>query len=500
SGPRISRAGFGNADSDYSQFNASLPANDSYPAVRPWFPLAKNGNWQEVLPSIGDGYPYNCSAFFMYAADPLFTTPAVRTVSETVLKDTSKLGLFVSIDIEINETNVFADYILPDTTYLEKWSTPHVSPAVLTKQSGMRQPVVGRVWNGTGYTNIADYFTSSGGVSNLVTDLENASLSGSNYAWSANPYYVPYLPDTRVVEDIYCEIATRLATALGVGSGWMAGFGPSAFTGASSPNSGTRTELRTAWDWAYRLFANIGAESTPVTGGGDAANVAYLLARGGRFADGDGYDTTNPTYLSSKLNGFYHFYSDMLADTINTATGLKWQDGLGGYENPFTDWRGNSFDYSASYPLYLNTYKPAWHTQSRTAVCPTLMGLWPENYIEMNTADATARGIVTGDMVRLASTGNPTGVEGKALVNDNIVQGVVSVSASFGHWEMHSRAPMLDGGPDGFDPTRGAGVNGNLVQDLDPMLGVSSGNRVALQDVLGGSCNYYSTRVEVTKL
>ncbi|MHC4600026.1 MAG: molybdopterin dinucleotide binding domain-containing protein [Planctomycetota bacterium] len=501
-GPRISRAGYSDVNSDYTDVKfTNARALDGFPPPRPWFPLAKNGNWQEVIPSMNDGYPYNCSVLFTYAADPLFTTPASRAVSEQVFASGApnydKIKLFVSIDVEINETNVWADYILPDTTYLEKWSTPHVSPAVLTKVSGMRQPVVGRVWDGTTYQHISNYFTSNANIRTLVDDLTNASSSGNNYAWSGNPYYVPYLPDTRIVEDIYGELAMRLGAALGIAGGWMPAFGPNGFTAGASPdyNAAPYTRLITAWDWYYRLFANFGIEGGSVSAGTNEDDIAYLLARGGRFADGDGYDTTDPNYLGSKIDKLYTFYSDRLASTYNTLTGLPIQDGLGNYLNNFQDWRGTAFDYSANYPLLSNTYKPAWHTQSRTVVCPTLMGLWPENFVEMNTADAAARGIVTGDTVRLASTSNPTGVVGKALVSDNMAQGVVGVSASFGHWEMHSRAPMLDGGPDGFDPTRAAGVNINPVLELDPNLG-----DVALQDILGGSCSFYDTRLEVTKL
>jgi anaerobic selenocysteine-containing dehydrogenase len=495
SGPRISRAGYFDTNSDYANF--AIQAAEGYPARRPWFPMAKNGNWQEVLPSIDDGYPYACTAFFMYAADPLFTTPSAREVSERVLKDPAKVKLFVSIDIEVNETNVFADYILPDTTFLEKWSTPHISPAILTKVSHVRQPVVGKIWNGSGYTDIAEYFTGSAPVAQLVADLEAAS-AGGNYSWTANPYYVPYLPNTRTPEDIYCDLARRIGSRLGILGNVLPAFGPNAFPALGAPNG--RTQLDTAWDWYLYMFANLADEGTPVPGATLNDRIAYLLERGGRFDDGDGYDTTDSTFLRSKINKFYHFYSSPMAAIVDTANGQALGDGLGDYVDPFQDWLGNPFDYSANYPLLTITYKPAWHTQSRTALCPTLMGLMPSNFVEMNTVDATARGVVTGDKVKVTSNSYPQGITGDALVNDNIAQGVIAVSASFGHWELHSRAPIIDGWLGGADPTRGAGINANPILDVDPSLGASSGARVCLQDKLGGSCSFFNTRVEVTKL
>ena len=31
---------------------------EGYPAKRPWFPFGTHGNYQEVIPSLQDGYPY----------------------------------------------------------------------------------------------------------------------------------------------------------------------------------------------------------------------------------------------------------------------------------------------------------------------------------------------------------------------------------------------------------------------------------------------------------
>ena len=51
-----------------------------------------------------------------------------------MLQDTAKIPLFIATDIVIGETSMYADYIIPDLSYLERWSNPlGTSPVVLTK-------------------------------------------------------------------------------------------------------------------------------------------------------------------------------------------------------------------------------------------------------------------------------------------------------------------------------------------------------------------------------
>jgi tetrathionate reductase subunit A len=52
------------------------------------------------------------------------------------------LPLFIASDIVIGETSMYADYIFPDTTYLERWEFPGAHPSVAPKVFPIRQPVV----------------------------------------------------------------------------------------------------------------------------------------------------------------------------------------------------------------------------------------------------------------------------------------------------------------------------------------------------------------------
>jgi anaerobic selenocysteine-containing dehydrogenase len=81
--------------------------------------------------------------------------------------------LIVAIDKQITETTAFADYILPDTTYLERWDVCVSPPSVTPRGFGVRHPMVGAL----------------------------DARSGT---------YVPILPETRVMEEILADLAFRL--------------------------------------------------------------------------------------------------------------------------------------------------------------------------------------------------------------------------------------------------------------------------------------------------
>ena len=485
-GVKISRAGSTYFGSDeHTAFGYDLP--NGHPK-RPWFPQARHGNWQELEGGVDDAYPYGCSVLFIYAGNPLYSTPGLRDHGPRVYGDTSKIGLFISVDVEINETNVFADYILPDTTYLEKWSTPHLAPVILTSVSGFRQPVVGEVWDGTRYVDI-----SSVDRPTLIGYLNAASGSGNNYAWSPTPYFRPIFTDTRTPEDLYCDLARRLGQNLGIAGGWLPAFGPNAFTTGDDVTASTA--LMTSWDWFRRLGVNIARgdnfPGSEVPGADDMERLAYILDRGGRFADGDGY---NGNYLAKTHGKLFSIYSESLALTKRSDFDGTF-DGLGKYEDPLVDWTGQPLD-DGAYRFTLLTWKPAHHTQSRTAVCPSLMAIWPENFVWVNSSDAASVGVKTGDRVRLTSPTSPVaGLEVKALATEGIRPGCVAISNSYGHWQMHSVPPQIDGVPAAFDVARGAGAAPNGLMRIDPRLG-----NVCIEDPIGGSASFYDTKVNITKI
>lgn len=112
-----------------------------YPSQRPWFPFSRGGLSVETLSGIDQQYPYPCKILFTYFFNPVYSIPGGYRYKET-LKSTDKVPLHVSIDIAINESNIYADYIVPDISYSEGhygFLTPH-APAL--KFTGVRTPTI----------------------------------------------------------------------------------------------------------------------------------------------------------------------------------------------------------------------------------------------------------------------------------------------------------------------------------------------------------------------
>ncbi len=458
SGIEITRAG---TKYESSSEYASKPPGSQYPATRPWFPFAKYGNYQELIPSIGARYPYPCQALILYWNNAAYSAPAHRDIAKQVLTDEEKLPFFVAIDVDFGETSSLADILLPDVTFLEQWMTPHVAPTMLTTISGVRQPVVGAI-NGIP-------------VHELQGMPEKAVYRG-------------LYPDCRQMIDMLIEIGKAMG---------LPGVGANAFPGTLAFGNGNDTSLDSAWDWYKRMISNLAGEAGSLVPGSDELEkIDYVLARGGIFAPVSGaYDSVNPDHLAKKFDkGELHFYVEDFGKAFDSMTGQR-LSGTPIHEAIKTVLDRPILD-DPDFPLILVTYKPAWHAQARTIVNNHLLALMPENYVEISAQDASDRGIVTGDMVCVRSITNPRTVTGRALVVEGMRPGVVAMAHSFGHWEMSSRSHAVNGLPTDFDSRRGNGIQANVVMENDPDLD----NSVCLQDKIGGSASFYDSRIQVEKI
>jgi len=72
---------------------------------------------------------------------PVYALPAGHT-NIGILADVQKVPLFVTSDIVIGQTSMYADYIFPDLSYLERWEFHGSHPSVAPKIQPIRQPVI----------------------------------------------------------------------------------------------------------------------------------------------------------------------------------------------------------------------------------------------------------------------------------------------------------------------------------------------------------------------
>ena len=101
----------------------------------------------------------------------------------------------------------------------------------------------------------------------------------------------------------------------------------------------------------------------------------------------------------------------------------------------------------------------------------------------------------TGDLVKVTSASNNQGVEGKAKVRQGLKPGVIAISHHYGHWQQHSRPIEIDGAATGFDPSRGAGIQPTPIMRTDNQY-----PNVSLQEPIAGSCSFFDTFVNITKV
>lgn len=458
SGVPISRHG-----KSYEKEAPNLFARDGYPAKRPWTPLNTRWNYQEILPSIADGYPYPIKALILYWNNILYSTPAAKEVGAQILQDESKIPILIAFDILMGETSKYADYILPDTTWLERFSTPHVSPAIVTTTSGFRQPLVGTFQKAFVGNKERSFYVSPRATGNVAKDF----WTGTNEA--SGP---------QLLEDILIALGGRLG---------IPGMGSLAFdTSGAAPGYDWRTGLFSATDWYQNILNNLAIEA--------GVTVDEILKKGGAFAPINGIpsdeaESYSGNFIRKAYKGIHHFYVEKLKTTKDSMTG-KVYNPLPAYI-PIQDSLGKNINVSKSFfPFELITYKNVYHAQARTICNPWLQLIKPVNFLDMNRQDARALGLETGDMVRII---NPDGVtaEGMVFVTDGIRPGVVAICHSYGHWEMGSSP--VNGGT--YDPARGLGIACSPLNMLDPKLG-----SVCLQDTIGGSASFYDTRVRLEKV
>lgn len=87
---------------------------------------------------------------------------------------------------------------------------------------------------------------------------------------------------------------------------------------------------------------------------------------------------------------------------------------------------------NSTYPFWLNTGRVIEHFHSRTKTkrVAQLHEMAPENYVEISTADASALGVVTGNLVKVTSRRGEIVV--KAKVTDTVKAGAVFIPMHFG--------------------------------------------------------------------
>ncbi len=453
---------------------------NGYPASRPWFPMASDV-YQEILPSSGDAYPYPIKALIMYMGTPAYSLPAGQTQLE-VLSDVKKIPLLIASDITVGESSMYADYIIPDLSYLERWEFQGSHPSVIWKVQPVRQPAVSPI------PEEVEVFGEKMPMSLEAFFLKTAEVMGlPGFGRSGLKEGLDLLRP----EDYYLKMAANVAFGDEKdGSKAVADADESETEIFAQARRNLPKSVFDLEKWQRAVSPELWKK------------VVYVLNRGGRFDDfGAAFDGAQ---LKNKYGRQINMYIEKLAKLKNSITG-KGFPAMAAYL-PIADSQGNPIeDEKEGFDLNLITYREMAQCKSRTVSNYWLLSLLPENFILLNSSDAFRLGLKNGDLVKVLSKANPQGVcdlkgagkrplIGKLKVIEGMRPGVAAFSLGHGHWAYGATDIFVDGRRIASDKRRAKGIHANAAMAIDPYL-----KNVCLQDLVGASVSFYDSYVKLVK-
>ena len=448
-----------------------------YPAKRPWFPFTSN-IYHEVIPAAKAAYPYPIKILWLHMGNAALLAPA-GTEQIAMLRDPSAIPLFIADDAVIGDTSMYADYLFPDLSYVERWAFLGAPPSIITKTSLVRQPAA---------IPMPEIVQVDGepvpiSMESMMIAIAKA-LGAPGYGADGFAIGVPF----NRPEEYYLKAIANIA--LGDSATDSV---PEASADEMTLFASARSRLPPAVFDAQKWEAAVGSKNW--------SRVVYVLNRGGRFESPD--KAYNGAYLGHAWGKLWDIYVEPVATAKDSITG-KYYSGVARYHpQSYTD--GTPVP-TEGYPFFLSTFKEIFGAKRTVSNYWSQLSLLPFNYVIMAASDAERLGLKEGDAVRLTSPSNQTGkfdlgqlgqrlVEGKVKPIQGIRPGTVTVSMSYGHWNYGAADATVDGVLIPGDKRRGMGIAGNPIMLLDKVMTGAS-----LTDPIGGSASFFDTKVNLVKV
>jgi anaerobic selenocysteine-containing dehydrogenase len=451
-----------------------------YPAQRNWYPIASDV-YEEIIPSIGEAYPYPIKALFLYMGTPVYALPAGHTNID-VLADVNKLPLFFTSDVTVGTSSMYSDYIFPDLTFLERWEFQGSHPNIANKVGPVRQPVISPIPE-TIKVYGEDVPISFESLLMGLAEKLNMKAFGKNALGAGLDLNRP--------EDFYLRAVANMAL----------GDAP----GKEVPNADAK-ELEIFSKARRHLSPSVFDETKwkKIVGDANWPKVVYVLNRGGRFEiHSKGYEGDK---LAHRYAALLNMYQEKTAGNKYSGTGKSYS-GIAKYI-PQRNFAGETLEkLSEGHDLHLITHRVITMTKSRTIGNYWLTAITPDNGLIMNSKDAKRLNLKDGDTVKVMSVTNPSGewdfknnrkkpMIGKVVVTETIRPGVVSFALGFGHWATGAEDIIIDGELIHGDERRAAGLHANAAMWTDGSLK----NNTCMLDPVGGSVSFYDTKIKVVKV
>ena len=407
----------------------------------------------QVFKVIKDGQAGRPDIYMIYCYNPAYVNGGCEEVIE-VLKDEKLVPFFVSVDIAMSESTYLADLILPDVSYLERWSWDDMVCYEMIPEFYLRQPVIEprgecrqfqdvvieiakRLGIDLGFDSTVDFIKKSCEKSGV--EFEYLKKNGVWHPEDTAPKYKAYAK--KLDESAYSGDDILFDEATGVYWNWTKTKAPSKEEAVKKGYTDTK--------YGYK---------------------GYVGQKIG--------DKVYAGFKPDKLNksGLFELYSGLLKKK--------------GY-NPLPSYIPvPEHENLKNGQLILTTYKVNVQSHSRTQNNKWLTEIYHENPLLIHPETAVINGIKDGDKVIVKS--EIGSFETVARLTEGVHKDVVSSSFHCGHWRYGEYASGKKTVAHKCEPDcgrkwwKGVGVNPNWAIPAKP-------------DPIGGQLRFMDTVVTITK-
>ena len=429
-------------------------------------PIAAHGMMHTVIRNAWAGDPYPIDVLFMFMANMSWNSSMNTTETIRMLTDTDpetgeyKIPKIIYSDAFQSEMVAYADLILPDTTYLERWDCISILDRPISDADGpadaIRQPVIAPDRDVRPFQDVLIELGVRLGLPAFVTEDGSAKFPGGYPDYLANHERTP-----------------------GVGplAGWRGENQDSHGKGAPNPNQLDRYIENGAF-WKGKF--------TPSQRYFKHSNQEYL----DHAAEMGWIPNADPIVLQLYSEPMQRFklagqgFGDVVPPKPYRARITETFDPLPIWYAPFED----SHSDPAAYPIHALTQRPMAMYHSWGSQNAWLRQIHGWNKLYMNRKTAEGQGLADGDKVRVES---PYGSTGAILAlmegcNTDTVWTWNAIGKKKGAWNLSKDAP---------ESNKGFLLN-HLITDLLPP---RDGHRFANTDPVTGQAAWFDLRVRVIK-
>jgi anaerobic selenocysteine-containing dehydrogenase len=343
----------------------------------------------QVLHMIDKG-PERPHIYMMYCYNPAYVNGDCAE-NIRILKDQSKIPFLVAVDVALSESSELADLVLPDSTYLERWTCDDMVCPSQIPEFYIRQPM-----------------------------------------------HAP-LGEARNFCDVVCDLARKMGFDLGFGSAEeFVRETCNATPGVKEAGGFDYMKKHGAWyDKSAKPKYLSHTKEVDVSGATLDAKTGVYYKKGPGDTDYSSLDDKHAAkqYVAQKCG-------DGKARKAFPPDKHRWKTGL--YEIKSAPLAQKGFDSMPAWmdipehekmdsdELILTTYKVAVQSHSRSQSSQWLMELYHTNPAWINTETAAARGISDGDSITVTSSVGSITI--KVRVTEGVHPGVIAISNHLGHW------------------------------------------------------------------